>query len=64
MCLVVRFLYKFPWVKQVILAFAESDTAYFEEEQAVMEDLIHLSLHTATDLEINLKAAVNMSLKR
>lgn len=29
-----------------------------------MEDLIHLSLHTATDLEINLKAAVNMSLKR
>lgn len=29
-----------------------------------MVDLIHLGLHTAIDLEINLKAVVSMSLKR
>lgn len=29
-----------------------------------MVDLIHLGLHTAVDLEINLKAVVSMSLKR
>lgn len=30
----------------------------------MIEDLIHLSLHTATDLAMNLTAAVRMSLKR
>lgn len=45
-------MHNFSRAKQVILAFAESDVADFEGgEQSLIKDLIHLSLHNATDLE-------------